>query len=636
MQSQFDNLWSSTRCKYSCVLFLFSLLFRSSGLFQTVNAVDMMLKLHFGREIEPTPSDIPGWDIDASGGIFGHYVAHDGSVAFYRDGAEYFDALADEIERATHFIYIHGWDFDPNLRLRRLDASERSIGEMLKDKAQTKNCRICICLWSDVPFEHFAQTQDIAAVKGFFAGSNVQVGLVPNTSTTSHHQKGVICGSKASVVSFVGGIDIARGRYDNGEHVLFPRSIDRSLWRNDWYSPETQMDENSHRLPWHDIHVRVTGAAANEIRKNFVERWNYFVRSDASKEEKKELKPVPEENLYHHGSMAPLDREWKVQLLRSMPATVLGGQTREASILHAVVRSIQRAKSSIYLENQYFISSSQYWAGKDESNKATNQIAFEIVRKISQSIEMNKRFYCMIIVPLYPDGGFDNDGSLFRRLVMKHQMDTFQMMFRAIAVMLAKYGEPGMVPEDYLGVFCLGKCEKNEKGVMRSQIYVHSKLFIVDDEYIVVGSANVNERSMSGLGDTELAVGCWQEGGKRQPLRQQLLEEHLGRHVCEKYSRIDDLTKFDLLNMPLNTIRKIRRIGEKNMQMFLRGKSNFSHLLHAPFYWDAVQSRLVPGTVVTSTKDASGSFKVFLADGTEAGGIGKVVDGVDKVFKLSY
>ena len=41
-------------------------------------------------------------------------------------------------------------------------------------------------------------------------------------------------------------------------------------------------------------------------------------------------------------------------------------------------------------------------------------------------------------------------------------------------------------------------------------INVHSKMMIVDDAYIIVGSANINERSMAGTRDTEIAVGCWQ------------------------------------------------------------------------------------------------------------------------------
>lgn len=33
---------------------------------------------------------------------------------------------------------------------------------------------------------------------------------------------------------------------------------------------------------------------------------------------------------------------------------------------------------------------------------------------------------------------------------------------------------------------------------------------IVDDEYIIVGSANINQRSMEGTRDTEIAMGAYQ------------------------------------------------------------------------------------------------------------------------------
>ena len=36
------------------------------------------------------------------------------------------------------------------------------------------------------------------------------------------------------------------------------------------------------------------------------------------------------------------------------------------------------------------------------------------------------------------------------------------------------------------------------KNSLRHPIYVHSKLMIVDDDYIILGSANINQRSMSG------------------------------------------------------------------------------------------------------------------------------------------
>ena len=44
----------------------------------------------------------------------------------------------------------------------------------------------------------------------------------------------------------------------------------------------------------------------------------------------------------------------------------------------------------------------------------------------------------------------------------------------------------------------------------RFMIYVHSKGMIVDDEYVIIGSANINQRSMEGPGDTEIAMGAYQ------------------------------------------------------------------------------------------------------------------------------
>jgi len=44
----------------------------------------------------------------------------------------------------------------------------------------------------------------------------------------------------------------------------------------------------------------------------------------------------------------------------------------------------------------------------------------------------------------------------------------------------------------------------------RFMIYVHAKGMVVDDEYIICGSANINQRSMDGSRDTEIAMGAYQ------------------------------------------------------------------------------------------------------------------------------
>ncbi|KAL6125715.1 hypothetical protein ACLB2K_073769 [Fragaria x ananassa] len=44
----------------------------------------------------------------------------------------------------------------------------------------------------------------------------------------------------------------------------------------------------------------------------------------------------------------------------------------------------------------------------------------------------------------------------------------------------------------------------------RFMIYVHSKGMIVDDKLVILGSAHINQRSMEGTRDTEIAMGSYQ------------------------------------------------------------------------------------------------------------------------------
>ena len=51
---------------------------------------------------------------------------------------------------------------------------------------------------------------------------------------------------------------------------------------------------------------------------------------------------------------------------------------------------------------------------------------------------------------------------------------------------------------------------KKLRETLRYPIYVHSKMMVVDDSYVIIGSANINQRSMAGSRDTEICVGSWQ------------------------------------------------------------------------------------------------------------------------------
>lgn len=46
-------------------------------------------------------------------------------------------------------------------------------------------------------------------------------------------------------------------------------------------------------------------------------------------------------------------------------------------------------------------------------------------------------------------------------------------------------------------------------------IYIHAKIMIVDDDYMIVGSANINDRSMLGSRDHEVAIVATQENDEK-------------------------------------------------------------------------------------------------------------------------
>ncbi|WIA08753.1 hypothetical protein OEZ85_008176 [Tetradesmus obliquus] len=111
-----------------------------------------------------------------------------------------------------------------------------------------------------------------------------------------------------------------------------------------------------------------------------------------------------------------------------------------------------------------------------------------------------------------------------------------------------------------------GKCTASR----RFMIYVHSKLMIVDDEYILLGSANINQRSLEGSRDSEICIGACQAGhtmasaaallprGQVAGFRKALWLEHIGALGPEH----DDPSR-------LECMQALRATGDANWQAFM-------------------------------------------------------------------
>ncbi|XP_044491665.1 phospholipase D beta 2-like [Mangifera indica] len=432
----------------------------------------------------------------------------------------------------------------------------------------------------------------------------------------THHQKTVIVDADAGnnrrkIIAFVGGLDLCDGRYDNPHHPLF-RSLE-TLHKDDYHNPTfTGNTAGCAREPWHDLHSRIDGPAAYDVLTNFQERWLKASKPHGIKKLKMSyddallnLDRIPEIlSAADSLSVNTNDPEgWHVQIFRSIDSNSVKGFPKDPkdatsrnlvcgknvlidmSIHTAYVKAIRSAQHFIYIENQYFIGSSYNWSSHKDLG-ANNLIPMEIALKIADKIRANKRFAAYIVLPMWPEG-VPTGATTQRILFWQHK--TMQMMYETIYKALVEVGLEGAhSPQDYLNFFCLGNREAmvgseptstgspsavnapetlSQKS-RRFMIYVHSKGMIVDDEYVLLGSANINQRSMEGTRDTEIAMGAYQPQytwarklsnpyGQIYGYRMSLWAEHLG-------------TVEECFTQPasLECVRRVRTMGEMNWKQF--------------------------------------------------------------------
>jgi phosphatidylserine/phosphatidylglycerophosphate/cardiolipin synthase-like enzyme len=298
----------------------------------------------------------------------------------------------------------------------------------------------------------------------------------------SHHQKMVLIRYRAEPdrdVAFVGGIDLCHSRRDDANHLGDGQPVD--------------MPDVYGRTPaWHDIQVAVRGPAVGTVEATFRERWcdpaplshNPFrllkgklVHEDLVADPLPEQAPDPAP----HGSQT-------VQVLRTYPYRRSGypfARQGERSIARAYLKAVGRARSLIYLEDQYL------WSE-------------EVVRVFADALRREPELRMIGIVPLFPD----TDGMTARSETLGRD--------RALRMLRAAGG-------DRVAVYGLENHQSRP-------VYVHAKVCIIDDTWSCVGSDNLNLRSWTH--DSELACAITDTDGGTGfglDLRLRLNREHLDR-----------------------------------------------------------------------------------------------------------
>ncbi|PKA58407.1 Phospholipase D p1 [Apostasia shenzhenica] len=190
------------------------------------------------------------------------------------------------------------------------------------------------------------------------------------------------------------------------------------------------------------------------------------------------------------------------QVIRSVGQWSAGTSQTEESIHNAYFSLIEKAEQFVYIENQFFIS------GFSGDDIIRNRVLEALYRRIMRAHKENKCFRVMIVIPLLPafQGGIDDGGAASVRALMHWQYRTICRGSNSILQNL--YDIMGPKAHDYISFYGLRSYGKLHDGgsVASNQVYVHSKLMIIDDRMALIGSANINDRSLLGSRDSEIGV----------------------------------------------------------------------------------------------------------------------------------
>eukprot|EP00170_Pyropia_yezoensis_P004259 contig_17468_g4270 len=250
--------------------------------------------------------------------------------------------------------------------------------------------------------------------------------------------------------------------------------------------------------------------------------------------------------------------EWAVQILRSIDGRSTGfgdtdavasreggevltlkkGRFVDQSIYKGYIWAIRGARRFVYIENQYFMGSSHAW--RPHPSGAVDQLVpMELALKIAHKVRARESFSAYVVIPLQPEG---TQAAAVEEILF-WQGQTVRMMYARIGAVLDEVYGPVRagqtdrpLPTDYLQFFALlnrestdhdpvgpvpappGSASEAPARYRRGAIYVHSKMAIFDDDYLIVGSANLNDRSMLGSRDTEIAAAVHQPAHSRARL----------------------------------------------------------------------------------------------------------------------
>jgi phosphatidylserine/phosphatidylglycerophosphate/cardiolipin synthase-like enzyme/uncharacterized membrane protein YdjX (TVP38/TMEM64 family) len=409
--------------------------------------------------------------------------AHRASVLV--DGSGYFGALREAMRAARTSIDIVGWDLDSRAPLigeggRPDDDMPVAFAAFLSALVRRNpSLRVRLLLWDYSLI--YALERELAPFYSFNWRTPRQIEICMDDSAPFGGSQHQKLVVIDNRIAFCGGLDITSRRWDTPRHAADDaRRVD---------------PRGSSYPPFHDLQMMVDGPAAAALGDLVRQRWRWATCE--------RLKPPAGADMSGDGwpaSVPPDFRDVDVGISRTVPEADAAPAIREVEALHLAL--IGAAERHIYIENQFLTASGVAQALAARMRKCPD---LELV---------------MVAPRDYP-------GWVESR-AMQGGRARFMQVLEAAGVM------------ERVRLMC--PVVSNTDGA-RTDIFVHSKLMIIDDRALRIGSANLANRSMTLDSECDLTVVASDETQQAAiaAVRARLVGEHLGlkaqeveRHLSQK------------------------------------------------------------------------------------------------------
>ena len=411
------------------------------------------------------------------------------------------------------------------------------------------------------------------------------------TLFASHHQKMVLVDYEdtANAVGFVMGHNMHRNYWDTSAHLYHDKAAGRSPGFG----------------PWQDLSMKVQGSVLHDLNHNFSSAWDretFWIKkwfTDGLSEQRDAINPE------HFKSAGPT----MAQICRTQPQ-----EGAETSILELYHKALGNVRNYAYFENQYFrypafarqlreLAAAYIAKGREQdlylfvvtnhpNDKSFSSTTYAMLQELGQEqlMPQAQRTLAEDMLRKRSELAYLEANPHRDPYVQRAQLNRADVLKREIAELEAKGITPeveerlgGLKPEDIpeLGKPKDGESDDEKPYTLKDipglkvvigtltactpepgsplfegetaqfrDIYVHSKLLVVDDVFSLLSSANINTRSMHTDSELGLAAPDY-ELAKRW--REELWGLHVGASFDDDKGGCDAVKNFKEWNDVMNT-----------------------------------------------------------------------------------